>query len=135
MSLDTIHGPETIPQVLAKEGAPMLTITSAAADRIRFLLNQKAPKPEALMVSLKTKGCSGLSYDLQYLDKLSDRPKYADMITQHDVTVVIDPKVALYIVGSIMDYKESSIASGFDFINPNETGRCGCGESFSVKPK
>jgi iron-sulfur cluster assembly protein len=132
MSLDNITGPETQSLVTPVPGA-MLTLTSAAADRIRTLLDQKQPRPEALMVSVTTKGCSGMKYDLQYLEKLSDKPKYADEVTQHGVTVVIDPKAALFIVGSVMDYKESPTHSGFDFVNPNETGRCGCGESFTVK--
>jgi iron-sulfur cluster assembly protein len=130
MSLDKITGPDQQPMTPAL-GA-MLNITPAAADRIRHLLSQKSPQPEAVLVSVKTKGCSGLSYDLQYLDKLGDKPKFADEVTQHGVTVVIDPKAALFIVGSTMDYKESPTQSGFDFANPNETGRCGCGESFSV---
>jgi len=133
MSLDNITGPE-IQNAAPIAGAAMLTITPVAAERIRHLLQQKQPKPEAVIVSVTTKGCSGMSYDLQYLDKLSDKPKYADEVTQHGVTVVIDPKAALFIVGSTMDYKESAARSGFDFINPNETGRCGCGESFSVNP-
>lgn len=131
MSLDTINGPEILPGT--SQGVAMLSLTEAAAERIRVLLLQKDPNPEAVMVSVKTKGCSGLSYDLQYLDHLADRPKYADVVTQHGVSVVIDPMAALYIVGSIMDYKESPTHSGFDFTNPNETARCGCGESFSVK--
>ena len=113
----------------------MLTLTEAAATRIRHLLAQKKPQPEAVMVSVTSKGCSGMSYDLQYLERLPDRPKFSDVVTQHGVNVVIDPKAALYIVGSVMDYKESPTRSGFDFANPNETGRCGCGESFSVKPE
>ena len=131
MSLDTINGPETLPG--AAGAGDLLTLTLAAANRIRSLLSQKTPQPEAVMVSVTTKGCSGLSYDLQYLDHLSDRPAYADVIGQHGVTVVVDPKAALYIVGSVMDYKESPTHSGFDFVNPNEVARCGCGESFSVK--
>lgn len=130
MSLDNVTGPET------QSGVPvagaMLTITPAAADRIKHLLDQKQPRPEAVIVSVTSKGCSGLRYDLQYLDKLADKPKFSDAITQHGVTVIVDPKATLYIVGSIMDYKESPTHSGFDFVNPNETGRCGCGESFSV---
>jgi iron-sulfur cluster assembly protein len=133
MSLDNITGPEEQPAGIVP-GA-MLTITPAAAARIRHLLDQKQPRPEAVIVSTKTKGCSGLSYDLQYLDRLADKPKFADEITQEGVTVIIDPKAALYIVGSVMDYKESATHSGFDFANPNETGRCGCGESFSVAPE
>jgi len=132
MSLDNITGPENQPSGAPLPGA-MLTITEAAAVRIRHLLDQKEPRPAAVMVSVTTKGCSGMSYDMQYLDRLSDKPKYADEVTQHGVTVVIDPKAALFIVGSVMDYKESPAHSGFDFQNPNETGRCGCGESFTTK--
>lgn len=132
MSLDNITGPETQSLATPVLGA-ILTITPTAADRIRYLLDQKQPRPEALMISVTTKGCSGMKYDLQYLDKLSDKPKYADEVTQHGVTVVIDPKATLFIVGSTMDYKETPTHSGFDFANPNETGRCGCGESFTVK--
>jgi iron-sulfur cluster assembly protein len=134
MSLDNITGPEQQPVNPTTVGA-MLSITPAAADRIRHLLAQKSPKPEAVLISVKTKGCSGLSYDMQYLDKLADKPKFADEVTQNGVTVVIDPKASLFIVGSVMDYKESPAHSGFDFANPNETGRCGCGESFSVAPE
>ena len=134
MSLDQITGPE-VPAHSPRDGTAMLTITPAAALRIRHLLQQKKPQPEAVVVSVKTKGCSGLSYDLQYLDKLVDKPKLADAVTQHGVTVVVDPKAALFIVGSTMDYKENPTHSGFDFANPNETGRCGCGESFSVAEK
>jgi iron-sulfur cluster assembly protein len=132
MSLDPISGPKTMPTALTAPGA-MLTITEAAAARIQHLLAQKTPQPAAVMVSVTSKGCSGLSYDLQYLDTLADKPKYADEVSQHGVTVVIDPKATLYIVGSVMDYQETQIRAGFDFINPNETGRCGCGESFTVK--
>lgn len=133
MSLDNITGPGQE----AANPAPgaMLSITPAAAARIRYLLGQKEPKPEAVIVSVRTKGCSGLSYDLQYLDRLKDQPKFADVVTQQGVTVVVDPGAALFIVGSVMDYKESPTHSGFDFANPNETGRCGCGESFSVAPE
>jgi iron-sulfur cluster assembly protein len=110
----------------------LLDVTPAAAERIRHLLQQKQPVPQAVMVSVKNAGCSGMSYDLQYLDNLADAPPYADRVTEHGVTVVIDPKATLFIVGSTMDYKEGPTHSGFDFTNPNETGRCGCGESFTV---
>jgi iron-sulfur cluster assembly protein len=132
MSLDHITGPEQ--EAFNPTPGAMLTITPAAAARIRHLLEQKNPKPEAVIVSVTSKGCSGLSYDLQYLEHLADKPKFADVVTQDGVTVVVDPKAALYIVGSVMNYSESPTRSGFDFANPNETGRCGCGESFSVTP-
>lgn len=84
------------------------------------------------MVSVTTKGCSGMKYDVQFLPQLSDKPKFADEVRQHGVTVVIDPKAALFITGSVMDYTETLERSGFDFTNPNEVARCGCGESFMV---
>lgn len=111
----------------------ILTLTPAAAERVRALLGKKQPSPEAVMISVTTKGCSGMSYDMQYLDRLADAPKFADTVTEHGVTVVVDPKATMYIVGSVMDYVESPTHSGFEFTNPNETGRCGCGESFTVK--
>ena len=133
MPLDNITGPEAENAAPPPMGGAVLTLTEAAAERIRHLLGQKQPQPEAVLVSVTSKGCSGLSYDLQYLDRLSDAPKFADRVTERGVTVVVDPKATLYIVGSVMDYKESPTRSGFDFTNPNETGRCGCGESFTVK--
>ena len=110
----------------------ILTITEAAAARLREKIMSQDPKPEAVLVSVTTKGCSGMSYDLQFLTKLADAPKFADQVSEHGLTIVIDPKAALYITGSTMDYRQDAIRSGFDFINPNETARCGCGESFSV---
>ncbi len=132
MSLDVMNEPQSLSTSLTK-GA-LLTLTPEAVMRIRGLMAQKNPQPEALVVSVTSKGCSGLRYDLQYLERLSDKPKFADVITQDGVNVVIDPKATLYLVGSVMDYKETPTRSGFDFINPNETARCGCGESFSVDP-
>jgi len=113
----------------------ILTITDAAATRLQEILAGHEPKPEAVMVSVTTKGCSGMKYDLQFLKSLSDAPPYADQISDKGITVVIDPKAALFIIGSTMDYRQDALYSGFDFANPNETGRCGCGESFSVAPK
>ncbi len=136
MSLETVTGPEQMPAAPPPVGLrAALILTEAAAERIAALLSQKTPRPEALIVSVTSKGCSGLRYDIQYLDKLSDAPRFADQVTQHGVTVVVDPKASLYILGSVMDYREDTLKSGFDFINPNEVARCGCGESFSADPK
>jgi len=110
----------------------ILTITENAAAKLRDKIASQSPAPEAVFVSVKNTGCSGMSYDLQFLTKLSDAPKFADMVTQHGITLVVDPKATLYIVGSIMDYREDEMGSRFDFANPNEAGRCGCGESFTV---
>ena len=112
----------------------IITITDAAAKRLHEIVAAQATQPAAVMVSITTKGCSGMSYDLQFLASLDEAPKFADRIDAQGIIVLIDPKASLYLVGSTMDYREDALRSGFDFINPNETARCGCGESFSVAP-
>lgn len=112
----------------------ILNVTDAAATRLHEIVAAQNPPPAAVMISVTTKGCSGMKYDLQFLSAVSDIPPYADQIQTHDLTVVIDPKAALYLIGSTMDYRQDALTSGFAFSNPNETGRCGCGESFTVAP-
>jgi iron-sulfur cluster assembly protein len=132
MTLDTITGPDQPPALPPVGLKAAISITPKAVERIRYLLAQKQPQPEALLVSITSKGCSGHSYDIQYLDHLADAPKFADIVRDQDVAVVIDPKASLFIIGATLDYIETPLKSGFDFHNPNETARCGCGESFSV---
>jgi iron-sulfur cluster assembly protein len=110
----------------------ILTVTEAATARLQEMIAGQSPKPEAVFVSVKNTGCSGMSYDLQFLNSMADAPKFADTVKSGDVTIVIDPKATMYIIGSHMDYQTSALKSGFEFINPNEAGRCGCGESFTV---
>jgi iron-sulfur cluster assembly accessory protein len=112
----------------------LITVTENAATQLRSKMASQSPAPEAVFVSVKTTGCSGMSYDLQFLQKLADAPKFADRIDAHGITVIIDPKASMYLVGSVMDYRKDALHSGFDFANPNETARCGCGESFTVAP-
>ncbi|HMS45750.1 MAG TPA: iron-sulfur cluster assembly accessory protein [Alphaproteobacteria bacterium] len=105
-----------------------ITLTTAAAERIKFLLSQQ-PEAKGLRVGVKTKGCSGLSYTIEY----AKEPNSLDTIVlEHDVAVYIDAKAAMYIFGTEMDYVQENMKSGFIFRNPNEKGRCGCGQSFHV---
>lgn len=107
-------------------------ITENAAVRIKKLLEQNQANGKTLLVGVKTKGCSGLSYDMRFAEP-AEVPKLAETVTQHGVTVAVDPQAAMFLFGTTMDYQETPLKSGFEFINPNETGRCGCGESFTVK--
>jgi len=106
-------------------------ITPAAATRIQILLKQHGHTGQHLLVGVKSKGCSGLSYDMRFVDK-ADIPTLSEIVSEHGVHVAVDPKAAMFLFGTTMDYIETPLKSGFEFINPNETGRCGCGESFSV---
>lgn len=106
-----------------------LSLTSAALDRIKTLLDQRGKSSAGVRIALKTKGCSGLSYSLEYADA---KNPYDEEMQINDVTVFIDPKAILYILGTEMDFVEDTLQSGFVFRNPNEKGRCGCGKSFHV---
>ena len=106
-----------------------ITISEKALERIRVLLNQREKKAYGIRISLKTKGCSGLSYSIEYVD---EKPPFDDEVIVEDVHVLIDPKAILYLIGTEMHFEETDVKSGFSFINPNEKGRCGCGKSFHV---
>ena len=109
----------------------LITLTDSAAQDIKGLMDT-APEGEkfaGLRVGVTATGCSGLSYTLEYADK---KEPMDELVEQHGVTVLIDPKATLFILGTQMDYVEEKLQSGFVFRNPNEKGRCGCGESFHV---
>ena len=108
--------------------AAVIRLTDAAAARVKQLLAQRAGAM-ALRIGVKSKGCSGLSYAIEYAD--GQRPQ-DEVVEDKGVTVFIDPQATLFILGSEMDYVEDKLQSGFVFRNPNEKGRCGCGESFHV---
>ncbi len=107
---------------------PLMTLTERAAERLRKLY--AAPGAKAyLRIGVRTRGCSGLSYDMDYVDEPGAND---DVVTDKGLTVLVDRKASLFLIGTVMDYSEDKLTSGFSFTNPNEKGRCGCGESFHV---
>jgi iron-sulfur cluster assembly protein len=107
---------------------PMMSLTDTAADRLRRIY-ESGERGKLLRISVKAKGCSGMSYDMSW----TDEPGPGDEIVKDKgVTVLVDRKASLFLIGTVMDYQEKALAGGFTFINPNEKGRCGCGESFHV---
>ncbi|MEN0073919.1 iron-sulfur cluster assembly accessory protein [Roseicella sp. DB1501] len=107
---------------------PLMQLTEGAAERLRSLY-AAGEGGKLLRVSVKTKGCSGLSYDLSWVD---GPQKGDEQVTDKGVTVLVDSKASLFLIGTVMDYEVKSMSAGFTFTNPNEKGRCGCGESFHV---
>jgi iron-sulfur cluster assembly protein len=107
---------------------PLMSLTDAAAARLRTLY-ANAHEGELLRIALSTKGCSGLSYDMSFVKAPAPTD---EIIKDKDVTVLVDKKATLFLIGTTMDYEEQTLSSQFTFINPNEKGRCGCGESFHV---
>jgi len=106
-----------------------MTLTDAAADRIRALLAKRGKPAVGIRVGVRSRGCSGLTYTLEYAD---EKGRLDELVQDKGVTVLIDPKASMFIIGTEMDYVEDKLQSGFTFRNPNEKGRCGCGESFHV---
>jgi iron-sulfur cluster assembly protein len=106
-----------------------IAITEAAAERIKILLSKRDKPSIGIKVGVKQGGCSGLSYYVEYAD---EQGKYDEVIEDKGVRVLIEPKAIIYLLGTTMDYVDQKIKSGFVFINPNEKGSCGCGESFHV---
>ena len=114
------HKTRTLPQ--------LMTLTEAAAERLRGLYAQ-GDKGKLLRIGVKTKGCSGMSYDMSW----TPEPAPSDeVVKDKDVTVLVDRKASLFLIGTVMDYEMKDLTAGFTFTNPNEKGRCGCGESFHV---
>lgn len=106
-----------------------LTVTDSAAARIQALLTKRGKPSVGVRVGVRSRGCSGLSYTLEYAD---EKGRFDEVVEAKGVTVLVDPKAVMFILGTEMDYVEEKLESGFVFRNPNEKGRCGCGESFHV---
>lgn len=106
----------------------LMTLTDAAAERLRGLY-AKGRAGMLLRISVNTKGCSGLSYDMSWVPAAGPGD---EIVTDKGLTVLVDRKASLFLIGSVMDYEVKDLVSGFTFSNPNEKGRCGCGESFHV---
>ncbi len=107
----------------------ILTISDAAAEQIKRLMADRTEGTFGVRVGVRTRGCSGMSYTLEYADAQSE---YDEIVEDKGVTVLIDPKAVMFVIGTEMDFTSEDLASGFTFNNPNEKGRCGCGESFHV---
>lgn len=115
-------------------GAPILTVTDHAAEQVRALLAGRDKPAVGIRVGLRTAGCSGMSYTIEYADEIGEFDEVVDIPTENGegFKVLIDPKATMFLIGTTMDYEEEKFHSGFVFRNPNEKGRCGCGESFHV---
>lgn len=105
----------------------LITLSSRAFSHLKALLDQ--PEPKLIRIGVKNRGCSGLTYDLQYI---TEPGKFDEIVEQDGVRIVIDSKALFSVVGSEMDWVDDKLSSRFIFKNPNSKGTCGCGESFMV---
>ena len=106
----------------------MITITENAADHIRKFLTKRG-KGEGIRIGVKTSGCSGMAYTLEFVDEIHPEDQ---VFEQDGVKVFIDPKSMVYLDGTQVDFAKEGLQEGFKFENPNAKESCGCGESFHV---
>jgi iron-sulfur cluster assembly protein len=107
---------------------PLMQLTEAAAGRLAALY-AGGESGKLLRIAVSTKGCSGMSYEMSWVDAATPQD---EVVTDRGLTLLVDRKASLFLIGTTMDYKTDKLTAGFTFENPNEKGRCGCGESFHV---
>lgn len=105
-----------------------ITLTEVAAERVKAFLDNRG-KGEGLRLGVKTTGCSGMAYVLEFVDEIEDTDQ---VFESNGVKIIVDPKSLIYIDGTELDYGKEGLNEGFKFNNPNVKDECGCGESFTV---
>jgi iron-sulfur cluster assembly protein len=108
-----------------------MRLSDAAASRIKELMAKMNRPVAGLRVGVKNGGCAGMSYTMEYAESISPLD---EVIEDKGVTVLIDPKAVLFLLGTEMDFETSKMSSQFVFNNPNQTSACGCGESVAITP-
>lgn len=121
--------PATIPEGVREGGEQLVRLTPEAGEKTRALVARDPVQGSYLRIAITGGGCNGLSYKLRF----ATEPKRGDILVRTaGVAVLVDPKTALYLKGTILDYSNRMIGGGFKFANPNAKASCSCGESFSV---
>ncbi len=105
-----------------------ITMTDSAAERVQAFLASRG-SGVGLRLGVKTSGCSGMAYVLEFVDELDEQDQ---VFESHGVKIIIDPKSLLYLDGTELDYGKDGLNEGFKFNNPNVKDQCGCGESFTI---
>lgn len=106
-----------------------LTISQTAADRVKNFLSKRG-KGIGVRLGVRTSGCSGMAYVIEFVDTINESED--EVFNSHGVSIVVDKKSLVYLDGTEIDYTKEGLNEGFKFTNPNESDRCGCGESFTV---
>ena len=109
----------------------IMSLTDAAAERVREIMEDSDKPVTGVRVGIKNAGCAGQAYTLDYV---AEAVPGDDHVEDKGVHVYVEPKATLFLLGTVMDFEEDILKSGFTFKNPNQTGECGCGESVHLKP-
>ena len=109
----------------------VITLTERAAERVRDIVANSDREIAGLRIGVRNGGCAGMAYTMEYAEAASPMD---EVVEDKGVTVLIDPKAVLFLLGTEMDYQVDKLSARFVFNNPNQTSACGCGESVELKP-
>ena len=112
-------------------GFAVMTLTDAAADRVRAIVDNAGGDAKGIRVGIKKGGCAGMEYAI---DLVTEANAKDDLVERNGARIWVAPKAVLYLLGTEMDFEVTKLRSGFTFHNPNQTSACGCGESVELKP-
>ena len=112
-------------------GFAVMTLTDAAADRVRAIVDNAGGDAKGIRVGIKKGGCAGMEYAI---DLVSEANAKDDLVERNGARFWVAPEAVLYLLGTEMDFEVTKLRSGFTFHNPNQTSACGCGESVELKP-
>ena len=116
---------------MARTRFKVVSLTEAAADRVRSIIGNADRDIYGLRVGVKNGGCAGMSYTMEFADAPAPND---EVVEEQGVRILIDPKAVLFLLGTRMDFKTDKLSAQFVFENPNQTSACGCGESVAITP-
>lgn len=119
------------PKTAARPRPKVMTLTEAAAKRVKALMASKGGEVQGLKIGVKKGGCAGMEYTMALVDNIE---KFDEVVECDGARVIVDPQAVLYLLGTEMDFKTDRLAAQFVFNNPNQKGACGCGESVNLEP-
>lgn len=114
-----------------RERPKVMTMTPAAAARVKAIMAQKGDGVAGLKIAVKKGGCAGMEYAMSWAESIG---KFDEVVEQDGARVIVDPQAVLYLLGTEMDYRTDKLSAGFVFNNPNQKSACGCGESVELVP-
>jgi iron-sulfur cluster assembly protein len=122
---------ETTPPVSRRPRPKVLSLTEAAAARVKAIMASKGPEILGLKIGVKKGGCAGMEYTMTWAESIG---RFDEVVEEQGARVIVEPEAVLYLLGTEMDYKTDKLSSAFVFNNPNQKSACGCGESVNLEP-
>jgi iron-sulfur cluster assembly protein len=123
--------PTAAPKRPRRERPKVVRLTDAAAERVKAIMEKAEGRYVGVRVGVKNGGCAGMEYTMDYAES---RGPIDEVVEDKGVTILVDPKAVLFLLGTEMDYVTDKLSAKFMFNNPNQTEACGCGESVTIVP-